>query len=293
VITDRLAPRPDLGHLRFTAQHPTAHTEGQRDAVTAFSARRALQANAVAVGSWNYKHLAGTTAERATALDIGELPELAVYDGSGAYRFDEPAHAERAATLALAALELDFKRFEGLGSARQLAAGAWFSLIDHPLYGAGASGGGVDAVIGHARGDNRFTVLAVEHHATNNLGAQAAQLLEATTLEHGTYRNRFQCAPAAAAVVPRLQRKPTAPGLQTALVVGLAGEPLHTERDLRVKVQFPWQRGRQPLAGGLAHDEHSPDAQGQAPGDERSGTWVRVAMPATPKARWRWSLTAS
>ena len=119
----------------------------------------------------------------------------------------------------------------------------------------------------------------------NNLGAQAARLLEATELEHGTYRNHFHCAPAAAVVVPRLQRKPTAPGLQTALVVGLAGEPLTTDREHRVKIQFPWQRGEQPLAGGLGHDPGSPDAQGNAPGNEASGTWVRVASPAAG-ANW-------
>ena len=89
-----------------------AKQEGQRDSITAFAAKRQLQPNAVTLGSWNYKHLAGTTAEMPTALDIGELPPLEVYDGSGAYRYENPLHAERAAGMALQALELDFKRFE-------------------------------------------------------------------------------------------------------------------------------------------------------------------------------------
>ncbi|WP_395703687.1 type VI secretion system Vgr family protein [Aquabacterium sp.] len=285
VITDRHYQRPDLGDIRFTAQHPTAQLDGQRDAITQFAARRSLQANAVTLGAWNYKHLAGTTAETATALPIGELPELEVYDGAGAYRYEHPLHAERAAELALAALELDFKRFEGQGSARHLAAGRRFSLIDHAAYGAGTSNGLVDEVIGRARADNAFVLLAVEHHMANNLGAQAAQLLDATELEHGTYRNHFHAAPAAAVVVPRFQRKPTAPGLQTALVVGLDGEALSTDRDHRIKIQFPWQRGERPLAGGLGHDPGSPDVQGNAPGNETSGTWVRVASPAAG-ANW-------
>ncbi|HSW04149.1 type VI secretion system Vgr family protein, partial [Aquabacterium sp.] len=285
VITDRSFTRDDLGNVRFTSQHPTAKLDGQRDAITAFAARRRLQPTAVTLGAWNYKHLAGTTAELATALDIGELPALEVYDGSGAYRYENPLHAERAAELALATLELDFKRFEGQGSARHFEAGLRFSLIDHALYGAGASGGLADAVVSHKRSDNRFTLLAVEHHITNNLGAQAARLLEATALEHGTYRNHFHCAPAAAVVVPRFVRKPTATGLQTALVVGVAGEPLSTDREHRVKIQFPWQRGVAPLSGGLGHDERSPDAQGNAPRNEASGTWVRVAGPAAG-ANW-------
>jgi type VI secretion system secreted protein VgrG len=280
VITDRLAARPSLGEARFTSQHPAANQPGQRDAVTAFASRRALQANAVTVGSWNYRHLAGTAAEAASALDLGELPALEVYDGSGAYRYRDAAHAERAAELALQALELDVKRFEGQGSTRHFEAGRRFKLVDHPLYGAS-----IGQTVSHPRADNAFTLLAVEHHATNNLGARAAKLLGLTDLERGTYRNHFHAAPAAAPVVPRFIRKPMAPGLQSAVVVGVRDEPLSTEREHRVKIQFPWQRGEAPLPGGLGHDPTSPDAQGNAPGDERSGTWVRVASPAAG-ANW-------
>jgi type VI secretion system secreted protein VgrG len=286
VITDRQAPRPDLGDARFTAQHVVADVAGQRDAVTAFATRRSLQANAVALGSWNYRQLAGTSAELTSALSLGEIPTLEIYEGSGAYRYEHPAHAERAAELALAALELDVKRFEGQGSTRHFEAGRTFSLIDHPLYGANTTAfNDVGALLAsHQRADNAFTLLAVEHHASNNLGTEAAQLLGSTDLERGTYRNHFHAAPAAAPVVPRFVRKPTAPGAQTALVVGLSGEPLTTDRDHRVKVQFPWQRGSAPLAGGLSH-EGSPDTEGNAPGDERSGTWVRVASPSAG-ANW-------
>jgi type VI secretion system secreted protein VgrG len=130
----------------------------------------------------------------------------------------------------------------------------------------------------------RCTILAVEHHISNNLGAQAAKLLGLSDLEQGTYTNHFQCTPAAAPVVPRFIRKPTAMGMQTALVVGLDNEPLTTERDHRVKVQFPWQRGERSNAGGLSHDS-SADPKGNAPGNEQSGTWVRVALPAAG-ANW-------
>lgn len=286
VISDRVAPRPNLGIARYTAQHPTAHLAGQRDAVTAFAAARSLQPNAVTLGSWNYKHLVGTTAEDRSAHDIGELPALSIYDGGGAYRHESAEHAERAASLALQAFELDVERFEGQGSARHFEAGRGFTLVDHPLYGANTSAPSYLGALATSRDrpDNAFTLLAVEHHATNNLGAQAARLLDLTELEHGTYKNHFHCAPAAAPVVPRSVRKPTAPGEQTALVVGLAEEPLTTERDHRVKLQFPWQRGLRPASGGLPHDSAA-DADGNAPGNEASGTWVRVALPSAG-ANW-------
>lgn len=291
VITDRLAPRERLGELRFAQQHATANLRQQRDAVTAFAARRTLAPNAVTLGSWNYKHLAGTAGEAASRLAQGEVPPLELYDGAGAYRYESPEHADRAAHLALAALELGVKQFEGQGSARHLTPGAEFTLVDHPLYGANTTAqdylGALEA--SRQRPDHDFVVLAVEHHAANNLGGalvgDITPLLRISTLEHGSYKNHFLAAPAAAAVVPLFRPKPTAPGLQTALVVGVPGSPLTTDRDLRVKLQFPWQRGTAPLPGGLNHDARSADAQGNAPGNDQSLTWVRIALPSAG-AHW-------
>jgi len=282
VITDRAAARMDLGTVRFTSQHPTANLDDQRDAIDAFTVERRVIANAVTLGSWDYRHLAGTSAEERSALALGELPTLELYDGSGAYRYENAAHAQRAAELALASLELQAELFEGQGGARQFEAGRRFSLIDHPLYGANTTALNYTGALlaPNAGADNSFTLLAVEHHATNNLGAQAAELLGLTELEHGTYRNHFHAALAVAPVVPRFVRKPTACGLQTAVVVGVEGEALTTDRDHRVKIQFPWQRGERPLAGGLNHDPSAAHPEGNAPGDERSGTWVRVALPS-------------
>ena len=253
-------------------------------------ARRSVTPNAVSLGAWDYERVAGTAAEDRSALDLGSLPTLEVYDGSGAYRYENEAHAQRAAALALAALELDIKRFEGQGSTRHFEAGRTFSLIDHPLYGANTSAFNYAGALtaSHQRPDNAFTILAVEHHATNNLGAQAAKLLGLSELEQGSYTNHFHGAPAAAPVVPRFIRKPTAPGMQTALVVGPENEALTTDREHRIKVQFPWQRGERPLAGGLAHESSADPASGKsgnAPGNEQSGTWVRVALPAAG-ANW-------
>jgi type VI secretion system secreted protein VgrG len=282
VITDAAAAAPDLGQVRFTSRQVAA----DQDAITAFMAARQVASNAVSLGAWDYEQVAGTAGLDASALDFGSLPALEVYDGSGTYRYENAAHAQRAASLALAAIELGFKCFEGQGSTRHFEAGRRFSLIDHPLYGANTSAFNYAGAItaSHSRADNAFTLLAVEHHVTNNLGAQAAQLLGLSDLEQGSYINHFHCAPAAAAVVPRFIRRPTAAGLQTALVVGLQNEALTTDREHRVKVQFAWQRGEKPNAGGTAH-ESSADKKGNAPGDERSGTWVRVGLPAAG-ANW-------
>ena len=290
VITDAAAARPYLGQVRFTSRQVFVSNAANKDCITAFMAARHIAPNAVVLGAWDYERVAGTAGSDTSALAFGELPALEVYDGSGAYRHENAAHAQRAASLALSSLELGFKHFEGQGSTRDFEAGRSFELIDHPLYGANTTAFNYAGAItaSHARADNAFTLLAVEHHATNNLGAQAAQLLGLSDLEQGSYINHFHCAPAAAPVVPHFIRKPTAAGLQSALVVGLAKEVLTTDREHRVKVQFAWQRGEQPTSGGLNHEssvDTVTDKRGNAPGNERSGTWVRVSLPAAG-ANW-------
>lgn len=275
VITDRSAARPALGRVRFTSQHATASLRGQKDSVTAFMGQRALGANAVSLAAWDYKRLLGVGAQDTTVRPLGELPTLQVDDGAGAYRYARSEHVERAAALALAALELGFKRFEGLGSARHFKAGSQFELIDHPLYGANTSAFNTPSALlaSHQRATqpehNAFTLLAVEHHCANNLGADLAEVLGHTDIEHGTYKNHFHCVPAAAAVLPRFMRKPTAFGLQSAVVVGLSDEPVQTERDHRIKVRFAWADDSLGAAG-----DRTGDFPGNAP-----GTWVRVAAP--------------
>ncbi|MGE8589114.1 MAG: DUF2345 domain-containing protein, partial [Alcaligenes sp.] len=168
--------------------------------------------------------------------------------------------------------------FAGAGTARSLAPGRVFAMTQPERSADGGSGGGegdskqaVDEL-----GGNRYVVLEVVHEASNNLGAQATQVLNTADMERGTYRNRFTAQPEAAALIPAWRPRPTAPESLAAVVVSASDAPITSDRDLRVKVQFPWQRGDKPLTGGLPHRTHG-DASGNAPGDERSGTWLRVA----------------
>jgi type VI secretion system secreted protein VgrG len=72
------------------------------------------------------------------------------------------------------------------------------------------------------------------------------------------YSNTFSCIREAVAFRPeRLTPRPTVRGLQTALVVGPAGEEIYVDKYGRVKVQFYWDR--------------------QGKKDEKSSCWVRVA----------------
>lgn len=264
-----------VADLRFHGVRAT----GTDDAIDAFAAKRRVQANAVTISSWDPAQLVAPGAEQTTSLDIGELPALPIHDGSGERRHADRDGADAHSLLMLQALELDNKLFEGEGSVRRMAAGFGFRLTQHDNYGAGADG---------------FTALWVEHEARNNFEPAVGNALDkllghakagiATLaryvrddIEAGTYRNRFACVRDSVAIVPRassMRVDATALGPQTALVVGLPDAINTTTREHQVRIQFAWQRGAASNPGGLAHNL---DQQGNAPGNDASGTWVRVA----------------
>ncbi len=286
VIFDPEAKIPDLPggdmHIRF---HRIAATEAS-DAITDFSAVRSVRSNAVALASWHPEKISSPSAEENSDLDAGELPALPVYDGSGQQDFADQLTAATHARLMLQALEMQNKRFEGASAARQFSAGMQFMLSQHERYPEGA---------------NRFKLLSVSHSARNNFDSNIAQILDQVLpaspgnlfdktpssgsvsddkLKAGTYRNRFVALRDLVPIVPiaiTQRLKPTARGPQTALVTGLQNTAVTTDRDHRVKVQFHWQRGKLPNPGGLRETGNLGDKNGNAPGNDASGTWVRVA----------------
>jgi len=243
--------------LRF---HGVRATE-EDDAIDGFRARRSVQGNSVTISSWDPSQVMAPGLGHESNLDAGELPLMALYDGSGERIFAERGAADAHSELMLQALELGNKVFEGSGAVRRLAAGHAFQLSQHDRY---------------PDGGNVFKVLSVRHEARNNFQT-GILTLGGTSVENGTYRNIFACVREVVALVPALTAQPhrvTAPGPQCALVVGVAGAVATSNRDHQVRVQFPWQRGARPNAGGMAHNL---DAKGCAPGNETSGAWVRVA----------------
>jgi len=258
VIFDRDAEVPQCAQavIRFhRADAPEVD-----DTIQTLAESRQVGPNAVSHSAWDYRKLTSTGAQAQSNIDNGEIPPLEHYDGSGAYRFEEETAATRHTDLVLAGHEARYRRFSGQGSVRRLAEGTRFTLSGHSLF----SGDGAD-----------FSVLAVEHRAANNLGSAAAQLLDSPEIENGSYRNHFTLQPARRAFVPAARNRPVATP-ETALVVGEANAPLTSDRDHRIKIQFHWQRGQNPNRAGLTSTGPA-NTPGNAPGDERSGTWVRVA----------------
>lgn len=255
VIFDMNAPVPpqDETSIRF---HRAGVTEDSDAIVSLRESRRAVP-NAVTVAAWDSTTLVAIAGQ--AQADNSGLSQAEVYSGHRSGLYPDADYANQIAALRLAGLQLPGHLFSGTSSVRSLDAGKSFTLTEH------------------FANNGDYIPLVVEHSGANNLGNEVKTVLGMHDLESGSYRNRFTAIPAATPIVPAYRDKPTATGGQLAWVVGVAGEVLTSNRDHMVRIQFPWQRGVQPLAGGLSDTGSTAYPQGHAPGDETSAAWVRVA----------------
>lgn len=258
VVHDRDAVTPECATpvLRF---HRSDIAE-TRDAIQHFADQRQATASAFTTTSWQPEQVEAVAATLHAAAAGPHLPGLEVYATPRAGHLADRSAADDLAGWRLDALRLPRRLHAGAGSARTMAPGHAFTLDQHPELGG-----------------QRFVPVVIEHVAANNLGSGIVDLLQAPELERGSYRNRFLAVPADTAIAPTPPTRPTAPGLQTARVVGLPDAAVTSTRDHQVRIQFPWQRGRRPNPGGLMDTGSSARPDGHAPGDHTSGTWVRVA----------------
>lgn len=275
------------GHTVVIADHNGAFVAGPQasvrfhradatepgDTVQQWQRSKRWQTNAVRLASWDYR---SRQARPVSAQgDAGVFPNgltLADDDYPGQYAFETTAHGERLAQHALAAVRVQDEQFNARGTVRTLAPGRIFDLVDHWA---------------HTGDDARFVVLSVRHSARNNFDEQLGQAIEQAwgAAEQARpaefYVNHFTAIASKVEYRPatrdghgvRVHPRPTIVGSQSALVVG-EDDPVHTDRDHRVKIQFHWQRGES-SSSRQAH----PAGADNAPARAGLGAWVRVAEP--------------
>lgn len=312
------ADSPDLGrHTLVVADHndafvPNPQTEVRftqpgavmkEDSLDRWRREMRVQTNTVELVSWDYR----SRMQRTVTSGAYESDALVSRDTPGAYAFSSTEQGQRIADNQLQGLQARREVFTGAGTVRTMAPGTTFTLHEH------ASHNGEEA--------DRFAILRVVHLAHNNLNAETDKALrgllglnllqqendaELATSLHATgrgagerpvYRNRIDAIRSSVPYRPSrtdgqgqlLHPRPTVQGQQTAIVVGPPGSVIHTDRDHRIKIQFHWQRGESSHSR-LTHP--SPDGHGGAPGDDRAGTWVRVATPLAPVAGSNWGSNA-
>ncbi len=213
------------------------------------------------------------------AMGTSTLP-ITLADVPGAYAYPTQAQGQRLLDRQLEALQSQAQLARAAGPWREAAPGTTVTLAEHP----------------RVQGD--LLITATLHRARNNVSADAKaglqRLSQATggpahPEEEPLHHAELRWMPVGQAYrVPAIGpgqrfKRPTVHGLQTAIVVG-EGTPIHTDRDHRIKVQFHWQRGAQ-SSHRLAH----PSGDDNAPANDQTGTWVRVA---TPQAGANWGAVA-
>jgi type VI secretion system secreted protein VgrG len=277
--------------IRF---HRSSSQEAQ-DSIQALGAIRSLGATATVVQGWDYLANSAITAEVPTNHQWGgdEASSLqswlTSYDPTGDYIFGNQAEAQFTATRLQEAHEARYKTWLGRGTLRTLRAGTWMAITQSTLDPL--------AAFGLAPDDKEFFVYATDAFGVNNLPkdlsdtivkslgqAELPQLSMSVDQDHETVdtnalqqqaaQTGYACqflalrrnVPWRAVLLDgtglRPRPRPTALGMQTAIVVGPDGstaasgaDELYTDKLGRVKVKFHWQAN--PYAPRRANSDHS------------------------------------
>ncbi len=246
------------GGVRFHRSDAAEST----DAIQALGRHQRLGPARLTLLSHDYK----STHARAVQLPLATGGVGEAFDVVGSHAFASVAEGERHANLLAQAGEARRLQWQGLGTVRTLRAGTWLRLTQ--------AGEAIEVLL-----------TEVEQAGVNNLPSDLRQALEqalgpavppqplepwvAARAEAVGYAQRFRGVDRALPWRPvlsdgtglRLNPRPTAPGRQTAVVVGAGEDPaqeLHCDALGRVKVRFHWQRG--------------------ARADEDDSCWLRVVQ---------------
>jgi len=172
-----------------------------------------------------------------TAQKEGDsFQRLEMYDYPGEYC--EEDRGKKLAEIRLQEAVMFKDKAEGQGVCPRFTPGFTFKLTDH-----------------ERESFNQDYLLVEVLHS----GAQPQTLEERAGMGGSSYSNQFFCIPSAVILRPeRNTPKPIVEGVQTAIVVGPAGEEIYTDEHGQVKVQFHWDR--------------------EGKRDEKSSCWIRVSQ---------------
>ncbi|SUX30529.1 type VI secretion system Vgr family protein [Chromobacterium vaccinii] len=253
-------PPAEIERVRF---HRSDATE-EEDGLTDWNASRQIVPGNVALATFDYQPVSTQHTGDSSQIDQGQggqalQSSLQDYDPQGLYYAGDADQLSHYARLRQQAHDLQAKQFEGGGSIRGLTAGQWFRLDDHPAHEA------------DSHEQREFVVTGQTLQVRNNLPTDLKAILPAGDKTDAPFTTRIQAQrrgiPLTPAYAGTTSAKPTSLGVQTATVVGPAGEEVHTDAQGRIKVQFHWQRP----------DEHPTIGAGL---DDKSSCWLRVAMPS-------------
>jgi len=275
VITDRLDILDALSPK--TVLFCRDSTGSEVDALVQWSGTRTLQSTLLTTRTFDYKNITSLHNPKGTSTPTvanqGMLPSQAeVYEYTGAYTFSAQPQGDQLSRIRVEEWESRAKRFIGVGSLRNIDAGRRFVLQGHPDHDR-------DPAI-----QNEFAVIETTWVIVNNLPVgdreaafphslqgvidemQARHTSDTASISPTNGSNGFYITEIEAQRTTVPYRSPfehhkPATHLESAIVVGPAGEELYTDELNRIKIQYAWDR--------------------QHGGDEKSSCWIRVAQSYT------------
>jgi type VI secretion system secreted protein VgrG len=272
------------GTIRY---HRDSATE-ERDTITSWSAVRSLRPGVVTRHSWDYRNVQGRDfmmVEASSGVDQGVSGnELAAslddYQILMPHAGDDNEDLCRLGQLRMNRHDYESKCFHGEGSVRDLCAGEYFTLAEHP------------EVDEHPPEERDFVVTALQVTAQNNLpkalAARVERLFARSRWMQGTPEQhvqngltekvssgpmrmhiQFTAVRRGVTIVPAYDVRTDLPQalMQSAIVVGPEGEQVHCDQMGRVKIRFPGTRAV----------DHEEAANAGASDTETDSAWVRVA----------------
>ncbi|MFC7521202.1 type VI secretion system Vgr family protein [Xanthomonas populi] len=255
----------------------------QADSLLAWQGERQVMTSATALVSYDYKPATPSNADDTSVIDQGQEGR-AVGATLKDYSALSPCYASDSAEYARYAQvrqkwhDQRAKTWYGGAVTPGLEVGKYVEVADHP------------SLEGDGGEQRQFVVTEQFLDITNNLPTDLTRQLPSRLLglasadvgpppslaavppppDGGAQSLRFAGVRRGVALVPAYiehLRRPTAPGPQTATVVGKAGEVVDTDELGRILVQMHWPRGQEHAKGGADYDE-------------RSSTRVRYASPS-------------
>ena len=237
-------------HTMVIVNSPSAHQSGPyqetfqyralatipagTEPITQWKSRREIQSGQVVLRDFDFTRPKISLETVSKAARNKASVKLEVYDYPGTY--STKAEGDRYSRLRVEELQARYARIDGSGPVRGLACGYRFKLAGHP------------------RDEENQAHLAISSRV------ECAYSGYETASETTSYQCHFTAMPGSETFRPkRRTAKPSVAGVHTAIVVGPAGEEIHTDQHGRVKVQFHWDR--------------------LGKSDEKSSCWVRVSSP--------------
>jgi type VI secretion system secreted protein VgrG len=229
-----------IAQVRFQGGNVTEKV----DTIDQWNGARTLQPSKVAVQSFDFKQPTFPLySEQSTnRVQGGKVLPMEVFEYTGALAFANIGAGNDLAALRLEEFEARAKSFNGTSNHRALTTGRYFELTEHFEHDQSED-----------KAEREFLITSLSHSGCNNYLQKGVDAV---------YRNSFSALRRAVPWRPARHANSApvaAPGIQTATVVGPAGEEIHCDEFGRVKVQFHWDR-----AGKM---------------DDRSSCWVRVSSP--------------